>query len=216
MEDKKWINPNYGIMIVLVFAVFCTLVDYAIIAKKLDESDKVNPTAPVVDNTNKDKTVEPEPEMVITDAMKSSVMLTIEKYYTQIFDYHSSLYCGEVENDASADMIYFKSKTYDSISAIAASFSSVISDNYFENNLKEKFIEKEGSLYCKMNQSSSLEYEKNSFVISSIKGADETIVVQGSYKTMESDLYPSESYNAVISFVNVNDSWVIDSYNEVK
>lgn len=47
MEEKKNINSNYGILVILMFAIICTLADYIIIDRKLRE-DNVNNN----DNTN--------------------------------------------------------------------------------------------------------------------------------------------------------------------
>lgn len=215
MDEKNTFNSRYGIIVVTVLGIACFFIGMFVINNKNngDDSNSNGGSSNTVDKV-KDKTVIEDDE--VDDSIKNKISEVIEKYYNEIFVSHSSAYCGDVEVSAAADEIYFKNKSYNSISDIASYYGTIVSKKYFENNLKDMFIEENGNLYCKMFNGASLEYEKNSFSILSIRKSGDGIIVQGSYKTLESDLNPSESYNALISFVNENGAWVIDLYEEVK
>ena len=95
------------------------------------------------------------------------------------------------------------------------SYKTFLSEKYIEENLIDKFKEKENKLYCHEQKNSNLEYEKNSFNITNITKTEKEIKIEGNYRTVSNDLNPSESFNVEATLINENDNWVINNYQDV-
>lgn len=137
MEEKKWINPNMGILVVLLFAAVCTLVDYIIINKALRKYE-----------SNSDTTVDKGNSIINNDILSEEKALVIGKdiFYT-ISDYY--LHYGPIEqgvdyvknddgsfsvlNDSDS-LIKYKKLDIDKLSLIASSeyIKTYCSDSIFD------------------------------------------------------------------------------------
>ena len=198
MEKKNGLS---GILVVLVFAVVCFLVYYIVVNKK--------------NNTVNDK-------IVIDDTLKEKVKSTIDEYLDKIFIEHSANYCGEVYYDDSykfdSDVVslvsYYRTKSYNSIDQVKEKFSSIISERFFNDNLADEFIESDGKVYCGLIPRCSLNYFINSVILTSVEDDDGTLSIRGYYKTNETDMNPSDTFNFEASMVRNNKIWVIDTYEE--
>ena len=149
-----------------------------------------------------------------TEDINKIVIETLEKYYNNIFQEHSSKYCGTIDFEDTYETNYANSKTYNTIEEIKDSYKTFLSENYIEENLIDKYKEKDNKLYCYVRNASTLEYKENSFKITNIIKEDNKINVEGTYETKENDLYPKETFNANITLIKENNFWVIDSYKE--
>ena len=202
MEKKNGLS---GILVVLVFAVVCFLVYYIVVNKKNDDG--------LVDSD----------KIIINDSLKNDVKSTIDKYLVNIFMEHSANYCGEVDYDDSykfdSDVVslvsYYRTKSYNSIDQVKEKFSSIISERFFNDNLADEFIESDGKVYCGLIPRGSLNNFINSVILTSVEEDDGTLSIKGYYKTNETDMNPSDTFNFEVSMVKENNLWVIDLYNEI-
>lgn len=198
MEKKN--NIGNGILVVLLFVVVCFLFYYIVVA------DKSKSNKNVVEN-----------KIVVNDELKGDIVSTIDKYLLNIFDSHSNKYCGELDYDdtyTSGIETYSKSILYSSIDDIRKSYSSIITDNYFDNVLSNKFIEHDGNVYCLVSGRGSLDYTSGNINIANIDVFEDSLNVKGVYNTTANDMNPSDIFNFEASMVKSNDIWVIDSFNE--
>ena len=191
-------------LIILLFAVLCFSVYYIVNYKKhsstkSDDSDNV----------------------VITDELKNDVTSTIDSYLVNIFMEHSAKYCGKLNYDdfyfynGDSSMSYYKNETYNSIDEIKKVYSSIISDEFFTSNLKSKFLENNGKLYCGLVPRGSLTYSTGNVFVTDIQSVDNSLSVKGYYNTDETDMSPSERFDFNVLLIKENSLWVIDSYSEV-
>lgn len=186
-----------GVLVLLVFAFVCFLAYYYVSYRK---------TAKPVDS--------------ITDELKADVVSTIDKYLVNVFMEHSAKYCGQLDYedtyDYDDDMIdYYKSEDYSSIENVKKAFSSIVSDKYFNDYLSDKFLENNGKLYCGLIPRGSLVYESGNVTVTDVTRENDVLTVKGHYKTLETEMNDSDTFNFDVSLVKVNGSWVIDSYEEI-
>ena len=151
----------------------------------------------------------------ITQEITNIVQSKMEEYYTKIFEKHSGNYCGEKNYSDVFEVYYINTKTFNSIEEMKNSYKTFLSEKYIEENLIDKFKERNDKLYCFEQKNSSLEYEKNSFNITNITKTEKEIKIEGNYKTISNDLNPSESFNVEATLINENDNWVISNYKDV-
>ena len=116
-----------------------------------------------------------EEKQEITQEINNIVKTTMEKYYTNIFEKHSSNFCGEINYSDVFEVYYINTKTFNSIEEMKNSYKTFLSEKYIEENLIDKFKEKENKLYCHEQKNSNLEYEKNSFNIINITKTEKEI-----------------------------------------
>lgn len=154
---------------------------------------------------------EEEKQEINYETIASDIM---NKYYKNIFNFHSNLYCGEVDSDDTLDTNIVRIKKYNSISEINSNLKTFLSDEFIKENLSNNFIEKDGKLYCKQKGTSGLEYNQDSLKINIIKREDEKIVLQTKYKTLENDLYAAIEYEGTATIINQNNNWLLDTYEE--
>ena len=151
----------------------------------------------------------------ITQEITNIVQSKMEEYYTKIFEKHSGNYCGEKNYSEVFEVYYINTLTFNSIEEMKNSYKTFISEKYIEENLIDKFKERNNKLYCFEQKNSSLEYEKNSFNITNITKTEKEIKIEGNYKTVSNDLNPSEIFNVEATLINENDNWVISNYKDV-
>ena len=156
-----------------------------------------------------------EEKQEITPDINNVVQEKLEQYYTKIFEKHSGTYCGEINYSDIFEVYYINTKTFNSIEEMKNSYKTFLSEKYIEENLIDKFKERNEKLYCYNQQSSNLEYAKNSFIITNITKTEKEINVEGTYKTVENDLNPSETFNVKATLINENNNWVINNYQDV-
>ena len=151
----------------------------------------------------------------ITQEITNMVQSKMEEYYTKIFEKHSGNYCGEKNYSDVFEVYYINTLTFNSIEEMKNSYKTFLSEKYIEENLIDKFKERNNKLYCFEQKNSSLEYEKNSFNITNITKTEKEIKIEGNYKTVSNNLNPSESFNVEATLINENDNWVISNYKDV-
>lgn len=201
MEKKNGLS---GILVVLVFAVVCFLVYYIVVNKKNDKD--------IVDSD----------KIIINDSLKKDVKSTIDKYLVNIFMEHSAKYCGQLDYDDIYDdvygdnlMVYYRSKSFNSIEDVKNTYSSIVSDSFYNNNLSDMFLEVNGKLYCRVSPRGSLDYSTDNITLTLVDEDSGALRVKGYYKTVETDMSASDTFNFEISMVKENNLWVIDLYNEI-
>ena len=143
------------------------------------------------------------------------VQSKMEEYYTKIFEKHSGNYCGEKNYSDVFEVYYINTLTFNSIEEMKNSYKTFLSEKYIEENLIDKFKERNNKLYCFEQKNSNLEYQNNSFNITNITKTEKEIKIEGNYKTVSNDLNPSESFNVEATLINENDNWVISNYKDV-
>lgn len=151
----------------------------------------------------------------ITQEITNIVQSKMEEYYTKIFEKHSGNYCGEKNYSDVFEVYYINTKTFNSIEEMKNSYKTFLSEKYIEENLIDKFKERNDKLYCFEQKNSNLEYQNNSFNITNITKTEKEIKIEGNYKTVSNDLNPSESFNVEATLINENDNWVISNYKDV-
>ena len=186
-----------GLLVLLVFAFVCFLAYYYVSYKK-----NVKP----VDS--------------ITDELTADVASTIDKYLVNIFMEHSAKYCGELDYDDIYDlddgmMVYYRSKDYSSVESVKKAFSSIVSDKYFNDHLGDKFLEKDEKLYCGLIPRGSLGYKSGNVTVTDVTRDSDVLTVNGYYKTLETEMNASDTFNFKVSMVKSGNLWVIDSYKEI-
>lgn len=202
MEKKN--NIGNGILVVLLFIVVCFLVYYIVIAGKGKTDNNID------DN-----------KVIINDSLKNDVKSTIDKYLLNIFIEHSARYCGQLDYDDIYDdiygdnlMVYYRSKSFNSIDDVKDTYSSIISDDFYNNNLSDMFLEVKGKLYCRVSPRGALDYSTGNVTLISVDSNDGILRVKGYYKTSETDMSASDTFNFEVSMVKNNNIWVIDTYDE--
>ena len=156
-----------------------------------------------------------EEKQEITQEINNMVQSKLEEYYTKIFEKHSGNYCGETNYSDVFEIYYINTKTFNSIEEMKNSYKTFLSEKYIEKNIIDKFKERNDKLYCRQQQSSSLEYEKNSFKITNITKTEKEINVEGTYETEANNLNLQEKFNMKATLIKENDNWVIDYYQDV-
>ena len=151
----------------------------------------------------------------ITQEITNIVQSKMEEYYTKIFEKHSGNYCGEKNYSDVFEVYYINTLTFNSIEEMKNSYKTFLSEKYIEENLIDKFKERNNKLYCFEQKNSNLEYQNNSFNITNITKTEKEIKIEGNYKTVSNDLNPSESFNVEATLINENDNWVISNYKDV-
>lgn len=203
MEKKN--NIGNGILVVLLFIVICFLVYYIVIADKSNDKD-------IVDSD----------KIIVNDSLKNDVKSTIDKYLVNIFMEHSAKYCGQLDYDDIYDdvygdnlMVYYRSKSFNSIEEIKKTYSSIVSDSFYNNNLSDMFLEVNGKLYCRVSPRGTLDYSTDNITLTLVEEDSGALSVKGYYKTTETEMSASETFNFEVSMVNNNNKWIIDSYQEI-
>lgn len=199
MEKKKNSIVSY-LLIILFFVVICYMV-YCVVASRYSNNNSLN---------DSDK-------VIISHKLRKNLTSTVNKYLLDIFDVHSNKYCGKLDYDdtySSGLNVYSKNNSFTSISEIKEQYSTIISEKYFNNVLRDKFVEHDGKLYCLTSTRSSLDYESESVKVTGITVDGDNLIVKGNYRTLESDLYSSELFNFEIIMIKYSNNWVIDSYEE--
>jgi hypothetical protein len=156
-----------------------------------------------------------EEKQEITQEITDTVQSKMEEYYTKIFEKHSGNYCGEINYSDVFEVYYINTKTFNSIEEMKNSYKTFLSEKYIDENIINKFKEKNNKLYCFKQQNSSLEYEKNSFKITNITKTEKEINVEGTYETEANNLNLQEKFNMKATLINENNNWVIDKYQDV-
>lgn len=151
----------------------------------------------------------------ITQEITNIVQSKMEEYYTKIFEKHSGNYCGEKNYSDVFEVYYINTLTFNSIEEMKNSYKTFLSEKYIEENLIDKFKERNNKLYCFEQKNSNLEYQNNSFSITNITKTEKEIKIEGNYKTVSNDLNPSETFNVEATLINENDNWVISNYKDV-
>lgn len=150
-----------------------------------------------------------------SEEINNIVLTTMEKYYNNIFEKHSSNYCGELNYSDTYEVYYINTKTYNTIEEVKNNYKTFVSEKYINDNLINNFKEKQNKLYCLAKEVSNLIYQQNSFKITNINKTKTEIEVEGTFETIENELNPRESFNMKATLINENNNWVIDKYQDV-
>ena len=150
-----------------------------------------------------------------TEEINSIVLNTMEKYYINIFEKHSSNYCGNRDYSDTYEVYYINTKTFNTIEEMKNNYKTFLSEKYIDENLIDNFKEKENKLYCLSKEVSDLKYKENSFEIVSINKTKNEIQVEGIFETQANDLNPSEMFDMKATLIKGNNNWVIDKYQDV-
>lgn len=148
----------------------------------------------------------------------------MDKFFTEVFYYHKSPYCGEGTYDlnegeslsyytADNGETYLPSKQYKNKNEIIEYFKSYLSDNMIKKIVNEKdYLDKDSKLYCRVIRAGSLSYikEKSSFKAS--ESTENKIVGIG---TVAYDATGSEmTLTCKYVLIKENSNWVLDKYEE--
>jgi len=150
-----------------------------------------------------------------SEEINNIVLTTMEKYYNNIFEKHSSNYCGELNYSDTYEVYYINTRTYNTIEEVKNNYKTFVSEKYINDNLINNFKEKQNKLYCLAKEVSNLIYQQNSFKITNINKTKTEIEVEGTFETIENELNPRESFNMKATLINENNNWVIDKYQDV-
>ena len=150
-----------------------------------------------------------------TEEINNIVLTTMEKYYNNIFEKHSSNYCGELNYSDTYEVYYINTKTFNTIEETKNYYKTFISEKYINENLIKNFKEKQDKLYCLAKEVSNLIYQPNSFNITNINKTKDYIEVEGTFETIENELNPKESFNMKATLIKENNNWVINEYQDV-
>lgn len=202
MEKKN--NIGNGILVVLLFVVVCFLFYYIVVNKKNDKD--------IVDSD----------KIIINDSLKNDVKSTIDEYLVNIFMEHSAKYCGQLDYDDIYDdvygdnlMIYYRSKSFNSIEDVKNTYSSIVSDSFYNNNLSDLFLEVNSKVYCRVSPRGTLDYSADNITLTLVEEDSGALRVKGYYKTTETEMSSSDTFNFEVSMVKEKNLWVIDLYNEI-
>ena len=182
-------------LIILLFLILC-FVSYTLIKNKYEPEIKQEQITNEIDTKEKTKEI-------------------MEKYYSSVYDKLSSTYCGELDYSDVFEVYYMRTKTYNTKEEANNYFKTFLSKKYIEDNIIKNFLERNNKLYCWSTERSSLEYEKNSFEITNFKEEKYKIEVEGTYRTIENDLNPQETFTGYATIIKENNEWVLDSYRDI-
>lgn len=177
-------------MIIIIFIVICTIFTKTF----FKPTEEIEPT---------------------TEEISNIVITTMEKYYNNSFEKHSSNYCGTLSFNDTYEVYYINTKTYNTIEEAKNVFKTYMSEKYIEENIIKNFKENKNKLYCLSKQSSDLKYKQNSFKITNINKTKNYIEAEGTFETEENMLNPKETFNIKVKLIIENNNWVIDEYQEV-
>ena len=77
------------------------------------------------------------------------------------------------------------------------------------------FLDVNGKIYCRVSPRGALDYSTGNVTLTSVEENNGTLSVKGFYKTVETDMSASDTFNFEASMVKNNNIWVIDTYNEI-
>ena len=151
--------------------------------------------------------------LVYSDYQKD-VDYVMDKFYEYSFTMHNHVYCGEYSNDGQSinGSVFYESYTFKSINDVDTFFSDFLSNEYYNNNIKRYFLEKDDKIYCSIPGRGALEYKSEKSKFKVISFSDSKIDV---YAYVVTDNMGGEGLilaHAVL--VNVNGNWVVDEYIE--
>ena len=193
-----------GLLVLLVFAFVCFLAYYYVSYKR---------TAKPVDS--------------ITDELKADVTSTIDKYLVNIFmakycgqlDYEDRYYFNDMRDYDKDNLEYYRIKEYSSLDEIKSEFSSmfsdIVSDKLFDYIWEALILENDGKLYCGSIPRGSLAYKSGNVTVTDVTRDSDVLTVNGYYKTLETEMNASDTFNFKVSMVKSGNLWVIDSYKEI-
>lgn len=150
-----------------------------------------------------------------TEEINSIAQTTMEKYYINIFEKHSSNYCGEKNYSDTSDVYYVNTRSFNTKEELKNNYKTFLSEKYIEENIIDNFKEKNNKLYCLSKHNSDLIYKNNSFIITKVEKTKTEINIEGTFETVENDLNPSELFNMKATLIKENNNWVIDKYQDV-
>lgn len=211
MDKKK----NIIIIIELIIILLLT----SIIALTLINKSKKNNTPS--ENTNINETINQEKDNIntnttIDDTIKQRIINIMETYNTY---YYQQFQCTNTDfNDTiiTEDMMeYRRCLDYNNITEITNYYKSFMSTNYFNETIKERFIEKDNKLYTYVKGVAPYTYEKNSFEITNIETVNNIIEITGTYKTAENELYEKMTHQIKAKFIYENSQLILDNIEPI-
>lgn len=231
MEEKKRINSNYCILIIILFAVVCFFVSF-VVFNELKKNKNGDNNLPVIEDKKEDDTSVNDTksniddsldDIIITDDMNDvdsdvvdEIVSIMEKYYTTVA---FSIHCGEKDYD---DIYYPYDKhndfirclEYNSISELKQYYDSFLSSNFYSKMLEANFVDYDNKLYCRAHHTAPYTYEAGSFEVVGAKESENSINAIGVYKTEDNGLYPSYTYDVIMSFIYSDGHLVLDELIE--
>ena len=156
-----------------------------------------------------------EEEQEITEEIETFTQKIMEKYYNNIFEKHSSNFCGQINYSDVFEVYYVNTKSFNTIEEMKNNYKTYLSEKYIEENLIDKFKEKEEKLYCLVKQSSNLIYKTNSYKITNIIKTENEIKVEGTFETDATELRLKETFNSKATLIKENNNWVINNYQDI-
>lgn len=189
-----------------------------IVKKQLEnETELETKTIPTSEILNKNFNIEQtSTNTTIDDTTKQRIINIIETYNTY---YYQQFQCTNTDlNDTitTEDMMeYRRCLDYNNITEITNYYKSFTSTNYFDESIKERFIEKDNKLYTYVKGVAPYTYEKNSFEITNIETVNNIIEITGTYKTAENELYEEMTHQIKAKFIYENNQLVLDNIESI-
>ncbi len=146
----------------------------------------------------------------------------MDSFYRYAFTMHSSPYCGEFGSYEAIDDKnilgespkgrYNESHTFKNKDDINNFFLEFLSENYYNNNVKEYYLEKDNKLYCFAPGKGELVYKPEESDFKIIKVSEKKIEVFA--KTISENIGTDQKIDAYATLINENGNWVVDEYKE--
>jgi len=205
-------------------------VDISEYTKKIEQLEKDLKTEQTLREYNenllekREKEIKKIQEIIIninsTDSKyKETVEDVLEKYFK--YSFSGTPYCGEHSADletindetilnGSYSGGYVKSYTFKNIEEVKAFYKTFLSDNYFNNNKKIYYVEKDNELYCYNIGKAGLKYEPNGSELKIILSKENTIEVYCTIKAYQ--LNELIQVEGLATLIKENNNWVVDEY----
>ena len=137
----------------------------------------------------------------------------MDKFYRYAFTMHALPYCGEHGEDEFIDNgQYRESYTFKNKAEVKDFFLEFLSKDYYNNNIKEHYLEKNNKLYCYTPGRGALLYKPEESDFKVIAISDNKIEVFA--KTISENIGTDTKIAAYAVLIKENGNWVVDEYKE--
>ena len=177
-------------------------------------NDKENTTRELLDIIEKAQFEDNGYQYVVDNVMDS--------FYRYAFTHHALPYCGEHGEDEfindekvlgdSSQGGYRESYTFKNKEEVTDFFLEFLSENYYNNNVKKYYLEKDNKLYCFAPGRGTLSYKPEESNFKIIKVSDNKIEVFA--KTISENIGTDQKIDAYVTLIKENGNWVVDEYKE--
>ena len=150
---------------------------------------------------------------------QDTVNKVMDNYYKYSFYTHSSVYCGEhnenaeyIDNGKNIAASYYESYTFKNLNDVKEFFTRYLSEEYYNENIEKYYLENNNKVYCYAPGKGMMFYkqEESKFII--LSSTDNKIEVYS--LAIADNIGTSVLIKAHATLIKENENWVVDEYTE--